>query len=146
MKKTLFILGIGLLALGSCKKEGCNNSNASNYDSGAEKDDGSCTFEGNVVFYYSQNTYLNDLLPNGYTNLDYYVDGNILGTKSADNSWTASGTPDCSAGDLMTGTLDMAGQESRLYTFEVKNNADDVVIFSGDQIINANTCNAILLQ
>lgn len=40
---------IGLLAVGvgmaSCKKEGCTDSNATNYDSKAKKDDGSCNFD-----------------------------------------------------------------------------------------------------
>jgi|SRR5690554_3217156 len=36
------ILFIGLAGLSGCKKEGCTNPIASNYDSNAKKDDGSC--------------------------------------------------------------------------------------------------------
>lgn len=38
------LLGI-LVALGSCKKEGCTNPLAKNYDAKAKKDDGSCELE-----------------------------------------------------------------------------------------------------
>ena len=43
MKKSVLLLSVvGLFALGSCKKKGCTDENAINYDSEAEKDDGSC--------------------------------------------------------------------------------------------------------
>jgi len=43
MKKSVLLLSVvGLFALGSCKKKGCTDENAVNYDSEAEKDDGSC--------------------------------------------------------------------------------------------------------
>jgi len=37
-------LFIGALTLTSCKKEGCTDNDALNYDSEADKDDGSCTY------------------------------------------------------------------------------------------------------
>ena len=44
MKKFLFgILVLSLLVI-SCKKEGCMDSSATNYDPDAKKDDGSCVF------------------------------------------------------------------------------------------------------
>ena len=43
MKKSVLLLSVvGLFALGSCKKKGCTDPAAPNYDSEAEKDDGSC--------------------------------------------------------------------------------------------------------
>ena len=43
MKKSVLLLSVvGLFALGSCKKKGCTDPTAINYDSEAEKDDGSC--------------------------------------------------------------------------------------------------------
>ena len=41
-------LGLGLMAT-SCKKEGCTDVDATNYNSEAKKDDGTCTFEGKHV-------------------------------------------------------------------------------------------------
>lgn len=40
---------IGSLMLSSCKKEGCTDSNASNYNSEAKKDDGSCVYPADPV-------------------------------------------------------------------------------------------------
>ena len=50
----LFIFSIALLQ--SCAKEGCTDVDAVNYDSYADKNDGSCTFEGSVVFWYDAET------------------------------------------------------------------------------------------
>lgn len=41
--KALLFVGIVILSI-SCKKEGCTDSQAENYDSDAKKDDGSCVF------------------------------------------------------------------------------------------------------
>lgn len=39
-----FALVLGALTLSSCKKEGCTDENATNYNSKAKKDDGSCSY------------------------------------------------------------------------------------------------------
>lgn len=44
-KKILFLLIGSLLILNSCKREGCMDPNATNYDAKAKKDDGSCIHE-----------------------------------------------------------------------------------------------------
>ena len=46
MKRTILLLGIVLLsgAIGSCKKRGCTDETATNYNVDAKKDDGSCTY------------------------------------------------------------------------------------------------------
>lgn len=55
MKKVFLILSvlIGLASLmSSCaKKEGCPDSTALNYDSSAEKDNGTCTYKGKTTFW-----------------------------------------------------------------------------------------------
>lgn len=38
------MVGLTLATFTSCKKEGCNDPNANNYDSKAKKDDGTCTY------------------------------------------------------------------------------------------------------
>tara|TARA_B110000037_G_scaffold219416_1_gene284527 strand:- start:283 stop:1428 length:1146 start_codon:yes stop_codon:yes gene_type:complete len=46
MKRTLLLLSlISLVSLGSCKKKGCTDPLANNYDESAEKDDESCTYD-----------------------------------------------------------------------------------------------------
>ena len=54
MKKLLFIALVGLAAI-SCKKEGCMDENATNYNADAKKDDGSCTFASIEGMWTSSN-------------------------------------------------------------------------------------------
>lgn len=51
MKKEIIILSLALLAVGisACKKDGCTNPLAENYEKKADTDDGSCTFADNVI-------------------------------------------------------------------------------------------------
>ena len=40
----LLLLSLALFTVASCKKEGCTDPNAINYDADAKKDDGTCTY------------------------------------------------------------------------------------------------------
>jgi hypothetical protein len=59
MKKILFVLFVFSLVFAGCKKEGCTEPTALNYDSEANQDDGSCEFppviglsyQGGIIFY-----------------------------------------------------------------------------------------------
>ena len=48
MKKTIFLSLLILAGLTACKKKGCTDPNATNYNSEAEKDDGTCTYDSAV--------------------------------------------------------------------------------------------------
>ena len=48
MKNLIFLSILVLTVLGGCKKEGCIDSNSTNYSSDAEKDDGSCAYTVHV--------------------------------------------------------------------------------------------------
>lgn len=45
------IIILVVLLTSSCKKEGCTDDLATNFDTKAKKDDGSCEFEGKVMFW-----------------------------------------------------------------------------------------------
>jgi len=62
MNKILFVLVVCSLALTGCKKKGCTNPAALNYDSKAKQEDGSCEFppigasyQGGIIFYQDGN-------------------------------------------------------------------------------------------
>lgn len=59
MKRTTSIILTGILAVGivSCKKKGCTDSLASNYDSEAKKNDGSCEYD-TLPEYSTPSTYI----------------------------------------------------------------------------------------
>ncbi|MCG8574834.1 MAG: hypothetical protein MI810_08125 [Flavobacteriales bacterium] len=145
MKKTLLFIGLGLLTLASCKKKGCTDENAANYDVTAEKDDETCEYNATGVFYYDQDTYLATLVTPPINELSYYIDGVLIGTIGSDNSWTDSGLPDCSSTGLMQFTVSMGAQKQKLHNYEVRNAATDAVVFSGSMVFVGGTCHAVEL-
>lgn len=55
MKKVFLTIIIGASLMSSCKKEGCTDSAATNYDKKAKKDDGSCKFPVQDGFVWKEN-------------------------------------------------------------------------------------------
>ena len=62
MKKFLFVLFVFSLVFVGCKKKGCTDPNALNFDSKAKQNDGSCEFapigssyQGGIIFYQDGN-------------------------------------------------------------------------------------------
>ncbi len=66
----MLVASVGVL-MPSCKKEGCTNSGACNYDADAEKDDGTCINKGKVTFWQvtSSGLEVTEVTINGTTNL-----------------------------------------------------------------------------
>ena len=136
---TLF-LGIGLLFT-SCKKEGCTDADAQNYNSEAKKDDGTCTFEAKHVVWYGE-TAANALVADGATSLTYYVDGQIVGSGAANLYWTSA--PDCGQDGSITISRDLGSVKTQSYTYSVVDQTG-WEYWSGIFNFNANTCTTIEL-
>ncbi len=84
MKKVLlFLFATSLIwGLSSCKKKGCTDSKATNYDSKAKKDDGSCVFP--VVEPQDDNT--NEEISINSNPLYYFkIDGNVQDSRTKQN-------------------------------------------------------------
>ncbi len=58
LRTNWIIILISFLSFSSCKREGCTDSLALNYEEGKNKDDGSCVY-GTVLFYTTNDSYFN---------------------------------------------------------------------------------------
>lgn len=104
MKKGILLVLFGALALTSCKKEGCTDPNAVNYDEHAKKDNGSCNYDNPVpeptspylaldTAYTSNNDrvilFADEALSAGYSNLYVQIeDQNGINVTGASVTYT----------------------------------------------------------
>jgi hypothetical protein len=136
------LLFSSLLMLSSCTKEqGCKDGNAVNFDSEAEEDDGSCTYEGQVVMWYGE-AVAGSLVENEITSLTYYVDGQIVGSSAASIFWTSA--PTCEQNSSITVSKDLGNSSNLSYTYSVESDAGEV-IWEGIANFTANTCTSLEL-
>ncbi len=137
MKFKAFLVFAALaVAISGCKTEGCTDANAVNFDADADTNDGSCKFEGSVVFWYGENT-ANELLAFGSTSLTYYVDGIVVGSSAANVFWTAG--PDCGQNASITVTKDLGNATNLSFSYRVQDQDGDL-IWEGIANFTANTC------
>jgi len=135
-KMSIGILLLGLLFNTSCKKEGCMDAAATNYDSEAKKTNNSCTYEGSQVLWYSQTT--SEALSNsGSTSLTYYVDGKIVGSSSVSTYYTSK--PTCGENGSITIKKDLSTEKNKTFTYKVIDDFGDE-IWSGSLEFKANIC------
>jgi hypothetical protein len=141
--KTLRLIGFicAVMLFSSCKKEGCTDKNATNYSPDADQDDGTCKFEGQIVFWYSEAT-ATWLVNEGSSSLTYYFDGVIVGSSASNVFWTAA--PACGANSSITVTKDMGLSKTKSYTYSVVDGSG-VTLWTGTVTLDANTCLAFQL-
>lgn len=89
--KTLKALSffIFILLLTGCKKEGCTNKTADNYNASAKKDDGSCKYSGDLIINVRDEvgySITGELVSLYRTNSDMQNGVNVLREKKTDNS------------------------------------------------------------
>ena len=129
MKKILLATAIlTSLISTSCKKKGCIDSQATNYDEKAKKDDGTCTFSGNVVFWIAQSESI-DITSSGVSQLNVYVD-NVKAGDQGSNIFHSS-NPGCGEATVVTKAVDLGTAKTKVVSYKIIDE-DDVTHFSGN--------------
>jgi hypothetical protein len=135
-----FSLAAGLTITNSCAKNdnitGCTDKDSRNYDPVAGKDDGSCLYEGSVVFWYSQSA-SNSLMADGATALTFFIDGEIIGTTPTTNFWRVS--PVCGQAGSVSITMDLGKVKTSTFTVSVKDQRE-IEYWNTSVNISGNTC------
>ncbi|MCF8294443.1 MAG: hypothetical protein K9I34_00130 [Bacteroidales bacterium] len=118
MKNIIFsMLTITLLSVSACQPEqGCTDPDSINYSATAEENDGSCTYESSLVFWFNANTSL--FFQNNYMDeLKVYVDDILIGTMPSNSSYLS--TPDCNAGGI-TYNANLGTAKTKTISFIIK--------------------------
>lgn len=126
---------------GCTKNNGCTDSEAVNYDADAEKDDGSCQFQGNLLIWINKNT-SDSLISYSIDDLHIYLDNVNVGTYATDMYFVES--PYCT--DSTAFVVQETWEESRDKSFAYK--ATDVLnntLWQGNLTLQANACNSVQL-
>lgn len=129
------------LSITSCKQDGCMDPDSKTFNADADRDDGSCKYEGSIVFYYKESS-SNQLVTDGSTALTYYLDGNIIGSSAANVFYTSA--PNCGSNGSISKTIDLGSNKSKSITYKVVDDFGDT-IWMGTYTVTANTCNQLEL-
>jgi hypothetical protein len=137
------LLLLGGLTMNSCKKEGCMDDKAKNFDSEAKKDDGSCKFEGEIVTWWGKA--VSEAAQEGYVEkINVYLDGSLVHSESVTKYWT--GAPSCGQSGSYSKKFDLGTNKSKSVSYKGELVFDDgskETYWSGSITANANTCTAL---
>jgi hypothetical protein len=147
MKKTILIFGLAIIILPlitGCEKKilGCTDPNSINFNSSANVNDGSCQYEGSIVFWYDPIT-ADTLIAHKVTSLTYYVNGVVVGSSIPSISWVTP--PDCGQNASVTVTEPFTGVTNLTYSFSV-NDQNGIVWWNNTATFIANGCSSYQLE
>ncbi len=139
MKNTLtffFAFACMLTALTGCREEGCTDPEALNFSNDAGKDDGSCEYQGDLVFWFDE-PYSNFIQSLNVTQLRFFVANDFVGTLDASSFLSAQ--PNCGDAGALTVTLETGRSKDRNFLYRVENQ-DGAFLTEGLQTVRANEC------
>lgn len=140
--KTTLLLGVISLSFVGCKKPGCVDGDATNYNEKAKTDDGSCVYEGTVLFWYGEDA-AEEMVDDDADILTFYIDGKSIGSTEANLFWGSQ--PECGGSGTITSVRNLGNSLSYSGTYKVVDQ-DGFVHYQGVADFKANTCQAIELK
>jgi hypothetical protein len=130
----------GLAVTNGCKKDnkikGCMDKDSQNYNATAQVDDGSCLYQGAVVFWYDSIASAG-LIGDGALSLTYYINGIVNGSSATSVYWAVA--PDCGANASITVTEDLGKVKTQAYSLSVKDQTG-FEYWTATVNVDANTC------
>jgi hypothetical protein len=126
MKKLIYVTILSALVFSACEKSktgGCIDPLAINYESWADFDDGSCTFEADVVFFYDAITAY-ELNVIGFDRLDFYIEEEpgtfiLVGNEPSAPSFIYAGIPNCYEDTYVTSPIQWYSSDNTIINYQV---------------------------
>lgn len=146
--KNILLTAIALLGLAvtSCKKEkvkGCTTSSATNFNSSAQEDDGSCAYNGKATFWIDSNS-VENFLVQGIDKIKIHVSTSVAGTYDFGTPIPLSAPSSCGESGYVSISLDMGGDKitnGAVYT--INNGSNDTIISASTTTLEAGVCKSI---
>lgn len=147
--KNTFLLALisGCFLIISCKKDGCTDNLADNYDTEADNNDGSCKYTAGLVFYWDYDTWNYQLSPGGVLDLVFFVDGVNHGFMGADEYWSGSIPPSCNELFWTVNTsMSLGNNKSQTFNYSIKDLDTMTEVFGGTVTLTGGSCQTVKLE
>ena len=144
MKNIYFVLILCVFA--SCSDSnrtiyGCLDPLATNYSPNTDIDDGSCIYEADIVFYLDANAAV--YLGSQTNQINFFIDESFVGYDSYPFTFSLS-APDCYQPGFVSATIQWYESSITSINWQLTDQSDNV-FYDYDQIIDAGSCNQVLL-
>ncbi len=145
--KTIKLLSFGLFITGamlfsSCKKEGCTNPVATNYDVKAKTSDRSCVYNVDVIFWFEEDV-SQALQFIEIKKLTFQLNGDPIGTAGTDVFWEEA--PKCKTPGAIKFTKELTKSNSEPFYYTVLDEEGEQ-LWKGITVLDTDSCKVIQLE